>query len=48
MKYIFVSIYNANTEYKQLQVPSEFNSLIINTTHVKHIVLARDLNLFFD
>ena len=33
---------------KQLQVLSEFNNLLIKTTHEKHIVLASDISLFFD
>ena len=50
MRYVLVNIYNANTEVEQVQVLSEVCKLMknINFSKENRIVLAGDLNVFFD
>ena len=50
MRYVLVNIYNANTEVEQVQVSSEVCKLMknINFSKENRIVLAGDLNVFFD
>ena len=50
IRYVLVNIYNANTEVEQVQVLSKLSELMknINLSEGNHIVLASDLNIFFD
>ena len=50
IRYVLVNIYNANTEVEQVQVLSKLSELMrnINFSRENRIVLARDLNIFFD
>ena len=50
IRYVLVNIYNANTEVEQVQVLSELSELMknINFSKENRIVLAGDLNVFFD
>ena len=50
IRYVLVNIYNANTEVEQVQVLSELSKLMknINFSKENRIVLAGDLNVFFD
>ena len=50
IRYVLVNIYNANTEAEQVQVLSKLSELMrnINFSKENRIVLARDLNIFFD
>ena len=47
---ILVNIHNTNTESEQSKILNDLNELMkkVNTTHGKQIVLAGDINLFFD
>ena len=50
IRYVLVNIYNANTEFEQVQVLSKLSELMKNTNFSEKncIVLAGDLNIFFD
>ena len=50
IRYVLVDIYNANTEVEQVQVLSKLSELMknINFSKENRIVLAGDLNVFFD
>ena len=50
IRYVLVNIYNANNEAEQLQVLRELSKLMknINFSEENRIVLAGDLNVFFD
>ena len=50
IRYVPVSTYNANTKAEQVQVLSELSEFMknINFSEENRIVLASDLNVFFD
>ena len=50
IRFVLDDIYNANTEVEQVQLLSELNELMkkINFSEENRIVLAGDLNVFFD
>ena len=49
-KFIFINLYNANTESEQIQTFNELNTLLSNSdlSSQKHIMFAGDFNLFLD
>ena len=49
-KYIFINIYNSNTESEQMETLENLNRILntIDYSHEKHIILGGDLNMFFD
>ena len=49
-KFIFINLYNANTESERIQTFNELNTLLSNSdlSSQKRIIFAGDFNLFLD